>query len=327
MNTTSLNLDLTNIAFTNIASTNIVSTIKHICLLSCLLLSCNAYSDQHTHDGNHSHNKNTKLYSTQKISNSLTLLFKKGGNILLSKGQDGLLIIDNGYADLSNELKTSIDNIGGEQSLQYIINTHWHGDHTGANELLGKQATIIAHDNVRKRLSSPQEIPLFKMVSKAYPPHALPSLTYPTSMNIHFNGDQLQLKHYPKGHTDGDTVVLFSEANVIHMGDLFFHPMFPFIDTQNGGNALHYLENIQAINKTIDSKTVVIPGHGPISNKQGLSDFEKMLNGTIKEVTTLKNSGLDLSAAQQQGLSKQWKKWGNGFINEKTWIGIIYDSL
>ena len=290
------------------------------CILLCLLATKLAFAHQ-------SHPAGDSQYQLTNITPSLSMLSKKGGNIIVSQGDDGLLIIDNGYADLASDLQTALQHIEQPTALKYIINTHWHFDHTGANELLGQSATIVAHDNVRKRLSTASEIPLFNYKGKAHPKHALPSLTYPQAMRIHFNNDELQLQHYANSHTDGDTVVFFKHANLIHMGDLMFYPNFPFVDIHNGGNAINYANNIKQINNSIDDQTVVIPGHGPITDKKGLSKFQHMLETTVEEVKAMKDKGLDLNAAQKQGLSKQWESWGKGFIDENNWISFIYQSL
>lgn len=271
-----------------------------------------------------SHNSNLSIST---VKDNILMLSNKGGNIVISKGSDGLLIIDNGYSEQSKALADTLEKIGGKNKLQYIINTHWHGDHSGANELLGNIATIVAHDNVRTRLSASQSVPLFGMESSHYAKQGLPSLTYPDSINIHFNDDTLTLKHYPNGHTDSDTVVFFKKANVVHMGDHLFYPMFPFVDVGNQGNAVNYAANVKAVLDQIDEQTIVIPGHGQITDKAGLRSFLAMLEGTVNEVKTMKVAGKTLEQVQQAGLSNRWQKWQDGFIKEPTWIKIIYTSL
>ena len=270
---------------------------------------------------------NSATFKVTQINTNLSLLQGKGGNIVLSKGKDGILIIDNDYPGMSAALKEEIKHAGGVDNLKFILNTHWHKDHTGNNDSLGKGVNIVAHKNVRERLSKQQSIPLLKMVSEPYASHALPNLTYPQSMIIHFNNDTLNLEHYPNGHTDGDSVIFFKKANVVHMGDLFFNPKFPLIDMANGGNAISYAENIGSIIKKINESMLVIPGHGEPTDKKGLIRFQKMLTSTIAEVKTMKTSGLSMKKIQSKGLSKQWESWGKGFINESTWISFIYKSL
>lgn len=266
-------------------------------------------------------------FTATSLSPSLVFLQGKGGNILLSKGDDGLLIIDDDYADMADALKAQLMQHGGVDQLQYVLNTHWHGDHTGTNTVWGESALIVAHDNVRKRLSERQAIPLFNMVSEPYPPQGLPTLTYPDSMRIYFNGDEITLQHFSHGHTDGDSVVFFKEANLVHMGDHLFYPMFPFIDLASGGNAVQYADNVGEILKRIDNNTTVVPGHGPVTDKAGLSRYHQMLVGTIEEVQAMKQAGKTLQQAQAIGLSDRWQEWSNGFIKQPVWISFIYDSL
>ncbi len=268
-------------------------------------------------------------FKVTNISDNLILLQGRGGNIALNRGQDGVLIIDNDYADLGKELKQQIENLAGGSALKFILNTHWHGDHTGNNESLNQQenVNIVAHNNVRKRLSTRQEMPAFNRVVEAHPRPALPTITFPDSMTLHFNDETLILQHYAKGHTDGDSVIFFKKNNAVHMGDHMFYPMFPFVDLASGGNAISYAENVGKVLEAIDSETVVIPGHGPLTDKQGLMDFHTMLVSTIAEVKSMKAEGLSMKAAQAKGLSAKWKKWNVGFIKEPVWISFIYSSL
>ena len=175
-------------------------------------------------------------YTLEPVRGNIQLLAGLGGNIAVITGEQGIVLVDDGYANKSELLHQALSTLGGEERLAYIINTHWHGDHTEGNLALGKYAAIIGHDNVLKRLSSAQEIALFKMKSDAYPVEARPSLTYEQSMRLHFNGEQMDLVHYPNGHTDSDSVVYFKHANVAHLGDHFFNAFFPFVDIANGGD-------------------------------------------------------------------------------------------
>lgn len=268
-------------------------------------------------------------FKVSNISDNLILLQGKGGNIALSRGRDGILIIDNDYAEMGGALERQIEKLAGGSSLKFILNTHWHGDHTGNNESLNKQenVTIIAHDNVRKRLSTRQEMPVFNRVIEAHSRPALPTITFPDSMTLHFNDETLTLEHYANGHTDGDSVIFFEKNNTVHMGDHMFYPMFPFIDMASGGNAISFAKNVGTVLDKIDDKTTVIPGHGPLTDKTGLREFHHMLVSTIAEVNTMKATGLSLKEVQGKGLSQEWKKWNVGFIKEPVWISFIYSSL
>ncbi|MCB0346416.1 MAG: MBL fold metallo-hydrolase, partial [Bdellovibrionales bacterium] len=257
----------------------------------------------------------------------LFFLQGKGGNLLASKGQDGLLLIDNDYTEMSEALKKALAGLGGEENVKYVINTHWHSDHTGNNVMLGKRAHIVAHDNVRARLASPQEFKFFGKTTEAMEDVGLPKLTYSKRMKIYFNGHEIELLHFPDSHTDGDTAVFFRDANLVHTGDLFFNGTFPFVDLEHGGNVLKLTESVAALSAQLDERSIIIPGHGALADNEDLSAFYQMLVETTAEVRELKRSGLTKEQAQEKGISKKWKSWGNGFINTPTWIGLVYGSL
>ena len=274
------------------------------------------------------HHAKSPSFKASQLTDNIYMLQGKGGNLGLLKGNDGLLLIDADYKVMSDALKIELGKYGGVNNLNYLINTHWHGDHTQGNKALGHHAQIIAHDNVRARLLTTQEIKLFKMVSKPYPKHALPAITYAKRLSLHINNEDIEIVHFPKGHTDGDSVVFFKKANVVHMGDHFFSGMFPFVDVAHGGNVLNMAKNIAVILGMVNNKTKIIPGHGPLSSKSELQAFHDMLVDTSAEVTDMKNQGLTLEKIQAKGLSEKWAKWeANSFFPAKVWIGIIYSSL
>jgi glyoxylase-like metal-dependent hydrolase (beta-lactamase superfamily II) len=276
---------------------------------------------------NDEHHTPNQKFNSIKITDQITLLQGMGGNLALLSGSDGLLLVDDDYKELSEALKSEIDNRGGLDKLTYIINTHWHADHTQGNLALGEHAAIVAHDNVRVRLLSKGEIKLFNVKTEAYPKVALPSLTYDKQMSLHFNNEEVRLVHFANGHTDGDSVVFFKYANVVHMGDHYFNGFFPFVDIDSGGNVVGYTNNIKAILAMIDDNTKVIPGHGALSNKQELQNFYNMLVGTTAEVRVMKNKGLALEDIQKIGLSVKWQPWTKGFLTSDVWIKIIFASL
>jgi len=300
----------------NTFKTNLIS----IASVLTLFTANPSYADSH-------HAKSPTFKSTQ-LTDNIYMLQGKGGNLGLITGKDGVLLIDADYKVMSDALKKELTKHGGVEKLNYLINTHWHGDHTQGNNALGHHAKIVAHDNVRKRLTTTQEIKLFKMVSKPYPEHALPSLTYETRLSMHINGEELKVVHFPGGHTDGDSVVFFKNANIVHMGDHFFSGFFPFVDVDHGGNVLTMAGNIKTILGMIDDKTKIIPGHGPLSSKADLQAFHDMLIETSAEVKTMKDKGMSLEKIQEQGLSKKWDSWAEkSFFPTKVWIGIIHSSL
>jgi len=295
--------------------------MKRINLLFLSLIICSAQVQAE------SHHKQTPEFRPTKLSSNIWMLQGKGGNIAVLKGRQGILMIDTDYQVMSPALKRALKPFGGEDKLTYIINTHWHGDHTQGNKTFGKHASIVAHDNVRTRLLSKQEVKLFKMVSNPYPRYAVPSITYDKSMRLYMNGEKVNIVHYSNGHTDGDSIVFFEKANVVHMGDHHFSGFFPFVDVESGGNVLNMAANVKKVLALIDDKTQVIPGHGPLSNKADLQAFYDMLIGTSNEVRAMKDKNMPLAEIKKAGLSEKWKDWTDGFLSTEVWIGIVYSSL
>ena len=294
--------------------------INRIVGLSLLLSTC-VFADNN-------HHATAPAFTPQKITDTIWMLQSaKGGNIAVLTGEQGLLMIDSNYKDMSAALEAELNKLGGKDKLNYIVNTHWHGDHTEGNYHYGQNAMIIAHDNVRSRLLTAQEVKLFNMKSEPYPSHALPDLTYQQTLSLYINNEEIKIIHHAGGHTDGDSIVYFKSANVLHTGDLYFAGFFPFVDVDSGGNVITVANHIDTILSTIDENTVVIPGHGPISNKAELTAYRDMLIGTSNEVKTLKNAGKTLEEVQQIGLSKKWDEWTDGFLSSEVWISIIYNSL
>src|ERR1041385_3381718 len=175
-----------------------------------------------------------EIKSTQ-VSGNVYMLEGSGGNIGVSVGADGILIVDDQFAPLADKIRAALKKLG-EGKLKYILNTHWHGDHTGGNKEFGPEAPIIAHDNVRKRLSTEQHSDFFKETTPASPKEALPVITFDQALSVHFNGEEIRAIHFPHGHTDGDSVIFFSASNVVHLGDDFFAGRFPFVDLESGGS-------------------------------------------------------------------------------------------
>ena len=273
------------------------------------------------------HHAPSKTFKSTPLTDSAFLLRGKGGNILLVKGEQGMVMVDADYKEMSAALELVLAEHGGVEQVSYLINTHWHNDHTQGNDLVGHHAQIVAHDNVRTRLLTRQEVKLFGLVSEPYASHALPSLTYSQSLSLFINSETFELVHFPHGHTDGDSVVFLKHANIVHMGDHFFSGFFPFVDVQNGGNVEQMAKNVAAVLDRIDDETIVIPGHGPLSDKSDLEDFHEMLVGTIDEVKAMMAEGMTLEQMQAEGLSLDWEEWANGFLSSEAWVKIIASSL
>src|SRR5215212_2224794 len=195
-----------------------------------------------------------------KVAGNVYMLEGAGGNIGVSVGADGILIVDDQFAPLADKIRAALKSLG-EGKLRFILNTHWHGDHTGGNAAFGPEAPIIAHDNVRKRMATEQKSEIFKNTTPASPKQALPVITFDQSLTVHFNGEEIRVIHYPQGHTDGDSVIFFTSSNVIHLGDDFFAGRFPFVDVDSGGNVVGLAKNIGEIIPKIPAGAKLIPGH------------------------------------------------------------------
>lgn len=255
-------------------------------------------------------------------------LFGAGGNLGVSAGEDGVFLVDDQFAPLTDKINAAIAKIS-DKKVKFLINTHWHFDHTGGNENFGKQgAIIIAHDNVRKLMSEDQMIDFFKAKVPAAKKEGLPIITFNDTTTFHLNGDTIVVTHLPPGHTTGDSIVHFQKANVLHTGDLFFNGFYPFIDVQHGGSINGLITDADEILKRVDGNTKIIPGHGPMSNRDGLMAFQKMLIVARDNVKALIDQGKSkkqvVAAKPTASLDG---KWGNGFLNGDAFTNLVFDSL
>jgi len=260
---------------------------------------------------------------TQMIGDNLYLLQGRGGNIAAFVGMQGTLLVDDDYKQVSQKLSEALKAINSG-SPKYILNTHWHGDHTEGNFFFGKDSTILAHVNVRKRLLDPPEI--LGQKTPAYPEFALPVITYNESMTLNFNGEEIRLVHFPNGHTDGDTVVFFTKANVVHMGDDFFAGKFPFVDIWSGGSVQGLINNVSALINQMPANAKIIPGHGNLATLDDLKTFHQMLVETSDIVTKQMKAKKTVDEIKKAGLPDKYKDWGTGFIKTDQWIDLIYQS-
>ncbi len=257
------------------------------------------------------------------VAGKVSMLTGAGGNIGVSVGADGILIVDDQYAPLSDKIHAALKGLS-DGKLKFILNTHWHGDHTGGNEKFGAEAPIFAQTNVRKRMAVDQTV--FGETVPASPGGALPVVTFDDSLSIHVNGEEIQAIHFPSGHTDGDSVIFFTGSNVVHMGDEFFNGMFPFVDLGSGGSVEGLTRNVGKILDRLPADVKVIPGHGPLSDKEGLAKFHKMLVETSRVVHEQLAAGKTVEEIKAAGLPEEWKPWGQGFIKTEQWIETIAAS-
>lgn len=258
------------------------------------------------------------------VAGNVHMLEGSGGNIGVSVGPDGILIIDDQFAPLAEKIREALKRLGGDKP-RFVLNTHWHGDHVGGNEAFGREGTIIAHDNVRKRLATKQE--LFGEAVEPLPKVALPVVTFGDRITVHFNDEEIQMIHLPGGHTDGDSVVLFPKSNVVHMGDLMFAGMFPFVDLDHGGDVEGMARNVARIMEMAPAGAKFIPGHGPLSNLDDVKKFHQMLVETTKLVRDKIAAGKTVEQIRSEGVPEQWQSWGTGFIKTDRWLDTIHKSL
>jgi len=261
-----------------------------------------------------------------KVAGNVYMLQGSGGNIGVSVGDDGLLIVDDQFAPLADKIRAALKGLA-DKKLRFILNTHWHGDHTGGNVAFGPEATIIAHDNVRKRLATEQKSTVFNSTTPASPKEALPVITFNDSLSVHFNGEDIRAIHFPHGHTDGDSVIFFSASNVVHLGDDFFAGRFPFVDLESGGSVEGLVKNIGELIGKIPADAKLIPGHGPISTLDDLKSYHRMLQQTTEIVRGKIAAGKTLDQIKTEGLPAEWAPWGAGFIKTDRWVETIYKSL
>jgi glyoxylase-like metal-dependent hydrolase (beta-lactamase superfamily II) len=261
---------------------------------------------------------------TLKVAGNVYMLEGAGGNIGVIAGADGLLIVDDQFAPLAEKIRAALGSINPGK-LRFVLNTHWHFDHTGGNAQFGTDSVIVAHSNVLKRLVTGATI-LGQVIPPA-PKEALPLVTYDNVIYFHFDGEEIRVVHYPAGHTDGDSVVYFTGSNVIHMGDDFFAGRFPFVDLDSGGSVEGLVKNVGDIIAKAPAGAKFIPGHGPISTLEDLRTYHTVLGETMNIVRQRIRQGKTLEQAKAAGLPEKYKVWGTGFIKTDQWIETVYRSL
>jgi len=262
---------------------------------------------------------------TIPVAEGVYMLVGSGGNIGLSVGQDGAFLIDDQYAPLTDKILKAISAVT-DKPVRFLVNTHWHMDHTGGNENIGKGGTIIvAHDNVRKRLAKGQFMKVFNANIPPSPPKALPVITFADSVTFHWNDETLEVVHVRSAHTDGDAVIYFKSTNVVHVGDLFFNGIYPFIDAESGGSMEGVIAGVEEVLGRIDDNTKVIPGHGPLGNKTDLKAYRDMLATVHESMTKLIEAGKNIDEIIAAKPTADFDaKWGGGFLKPDQWVRIVY---
>lgn len=264
-----------------------------------------------------------------KVAGNVYMLQGAGGNIGASIGEDGIVVVDDQYAPLADKIQAALKGITA-LPVRFIINTHYHEDHTGGNAYFQKQAPIIAHDNVRKRLESGGDAGNGGSVhfdAKPAPKEALPIITFDHDVTVHLNGEDIRALYFPAGHTDGDSVIFFPKSNVVHMGDDFVTYGFPFIDVDSGGSIDGMIDGVEKVIAQVPADVKIIPGHGPISSVADVRLYLDMLKGTREAVAKAIKDGKTLDQMKQAKLLDAWKKYAGDMINADAFLETIYNSL
>ncbi|HLL47506.1 MAG TPA: MBL fold metallo-hydrolase [Longimicrobiaceae bacterium] len=265
---------------------------------------------------------------TQHVAGSVHMLTGAGGNVAVVAGTDGVFLVDDQFAPLTEKIRAAVARIS-PAPVRFVLNTHWHGDHTGGNENLGRAgALIVAHDNVRTRMSADQFMNRMTDTVKASPPGALPVVTFTSAVTFHLNGDEVHAFHVPPAHTDGDAIVHFRRADVVHMGDTYFNGLYPYIDISSGGSVDGIIAAADRVLAMTREGTRIIPGHGPLSGRAELRAYREMLVTVRDRVRALVREGKTLQQVQAAKPSAEFDaRWGQGFMKPASFVRVVYESV
>ncbi len=263
---------------------------------------------------------------TEQLAPGVAVLFGAGGNIGVSYGEDGTILIDDQFAPLTPKIQKAVTDLGA-QPVKFLINTHWHFDHSGGNENMGKAgAVIMAHDNVRARMAAGATV-----AGNVIPPAAkaaLPVITYADGLKLHLNGEEVRVIHVPAAHTDGDSFIHWTKSNVIHMGDLFMLQIsFPFVDVGSGGDVRGFVTAADKVLAIANDQTKIIPGHGAIATKADLQNHRNMIAGTISKVEAGIKAGKTLEQIKAEKPADGYGVKADGFITADTFVETVYKQL
>ncbi len=265
---------------------------------------------------------------TEKLSDTVYMMTGSGGNLGVSAGPDAVFLIDDQFAPLTPKIRAAIAKIT-KKPVKFLLNTHWHFDHVGGNENLGKGGVLIfAHENVRKRMSTEQFIEFLGMKTKPDPKVALPVVTFTSGVTFHLNGEEVRAFHVDNAHTDGDTVIHFAKSDVVHMGDTFFNKLYPFIDTSSGGSVDGVIAAADRVLAMIGDNTKIIPGHGPLGNKADLKVYRDMLAAVSGRIKDQIKAGRKLEEVVASKPSAPFDEaWGKGFLPPEKFVAMLYGNL
>jgi glyoxylase-like metal-dependent hydrolase (beta-lactamase superfamily II) len=260
------------------------------------------------------------------VAGAVSMLAGRGGNIGVSSGEDGILLIDDQFLPLAPKIEAALAELGGG-APRFLVNTHWHGDHTGGNAHFGEIATILAHANVRRRLAGDTSIG--GRVQEETPAAALPVVTYEDGLSIHFNGEEIRVFHLPAAHTDGDSVVWFTGSGVVHVGDLYFQVGYPFIDLGSGGSVEGLIAGVKAVLARVPADARVIPGHGEVTGVDGLREYLAMIEEVAGRVRRALAEGQSEDEIVAAGLTKDFDaRWGRfDFVPPERFVRTLVQDL
>jgi len=267
------------------------------------------------------------VVKTESLPGHVSVLFGAGGNIGVFVAPDGVILIDDQFAPLTPRIQAAVKALS-DQPVKFVLNTHWHGDHTGGNENMAKAgAVIVAQENARKRLTEGQVNKLFARTVPPVTGVALPVVTFEHDVTFHMGDETIRCLHVERAHTDGDVIVRFEKANVIHMGDTFFNTMYPIIDLESGGSLDGMIAAVEKGLSMIDVSTKVIPGHGPMGDRKALEDYHAMLVGVRDAIKPLVASGKSLAEVQAAKPTAAFDAaWGKGFLKPDRFVEIVYND-
>lgn len=291
-------------------------------IIACVLLGLATF-------GAHAQQDFSKVeIKSEPVAGSVHMLTGAGGNLALSTGDDAAFLVDDQFAPLSARIKAAVASIS-RRPVRFVLNTHWHGDHTGGNEHFGRAGSVIvAHENVRRRMSSEQFTSFASQPIPASPKAALPVVTFTSDVTFHLNGDEIHAFHVPRAHTDGDTIVHFRRANVVHLGDVFFNRMYPFIDAGSGGSWAGTLAAVDKVLAMVGDDTRLIPGHGPLATRADLVAYRQMLQTVGERLQALARDGKSLQDAIAARPTADYDEaWGKGFFKPEQFVGMLWPQF